>query len=227
MIRMLMLAAGLITAVVLVVILRPGTGTVVGPGNLSVSARPAVRVTADRNHFRPVGSVRPRFLHNTYRAPSGLVVPGAGGTLRIPSLGVSAPVDVVGLDGTTMAIPNNPRRVGWLRTTATLEDLVGASVLSGHVSDERDVPGALARLGALRPGAVIVWIAHGVERRFVVSGIARYPRSQGVPASVFRTDGAHVLNLVTCTDRVATPGGGFHYRSNLVVTARAGPHSLR
>ncbi|MCW2754226.1 MAG: hypothetical protein JWQ32_1637 [Marmoricola sp.] len=226
MIRMLTLAAGLLAAVVLVVILRPGTGAVVGPGALLVSARPAARV-ADRDQFRPAANVRPRYLHSNYRAPSRLVVPGAGGTLRIPSLGVAAPVDVVGLDGTTMAIPNNPHRVGWLKTTATSGDLVGASVLSGHVSDERDVPGTLARLGGLRRGAAIVWVAHGIERRFVVTAIARYPRSQGVPASVFRTDGAHVLNLVTCADRVTTPGGGFHYRSNLVVTARARPHSLR
>jgi hypothetical protein len=41
-----------------------------------------------------------------------------------------------------------------------------------------------------------------------------------VPGTVFRTDGPHLLHLVTCTNRRSTGGGGFHYADNLVVTAR-------
>jgi hypothetical protein len=223
MIRTLALAGGLVAAVLVAILIRPGTGSVVAPGEFSESAPPGAQVTSRGDQFRPDAAARPLYLHRSYRAPARLVSAGAGGSLRIPSLGVTAPVDSVGLDGATMAIPDDPHRVGWLRTTATAEDLAGASVLSGHVSDEHDVPGALARLGDLRTGAVIVWIAHGVERTFIVTGIAHYPRTRGVPASVFRTDGAHVLNLVTCNDRATTARGGFHYRSNLVVTARAGP----
>jgi hypothetical protein len=150
-----------------------------------------------------------------------LVDPGAGGALRIPSLGISAPVDAVGLDGGAVAIPDDPHRVGWLRTTATDADRTGSSVLAGHVSDDHDVPGALGTLDRIWLGAVIVWTGvNGRAHRFVVVRVDRYPRTRGVPAAVFGTGGAHLLRVVTCTDRRTTTGGGFHYTSNLVVTAR-------
>lgn len=200
---------------------------VLGPDRLTVPAHSALPAAASSVAVEPAAHAAPHFLRSNYRAPDALIRAGAGGSVRIPSLGVLAPVDAVGLDGTTMAIPDDPHRVGWLTTTAAGADLVGSSVLSGHVSDEHDAPGALSRLHDLRPGALVVWTVGGLAHRFVVTGLARYPRTRGVPASVFRTDGAHVLNIVTCTDRVATAGGGFHYRSNLVVTARAATHSTR
>lgn len=221
------IVAGLIGTVAGVVLRPAPERLVLGPAQLTVSTAAPSPPVAPGNAVEPAVHAAPRFLHRNYRAPGALVRPGAGGSLRIPSLGVRAPVDAVGLDGTTMAIPDDPHRVGWLRTTASATDLVGSSVISGHVSDVRDVPGALGRLRGLRPGAVIVWTVAGDAQRFVVTGLIRYPRSRGVPASVFRTDGAHVLNLVTCADRVSTPGGGFHYTANLVVTARAATHSAR
>ncbi len=221
------IVAGLIGTVAGVVLRPASERLALGPDQLTVSTAAASPPVAPPHAVEPALHAAPRFLHRTYRAPRALVRPGAGGSLLIPSLGVRAPVDAVGLDGTTMAIPDDPHRVGWLRTTASATDLVGSSVLSGHVSDVRDVPGALSRLGDVHPGAVIVWTIAGEAHQFVVTGLARYPRSRGVPASVFRTDGAHVLNLVTCADRVSTPGGGFHYTANLVVTARAATHSAR
>ncbi len=221
-------AGGVLVGTLAGVVVRPGhERLVLGPDRILVSRTSSAPPVAGRDAVEPVVRAVPRFLHSSYRAPAGLVATGGGGSLRIPSLGVRAPVDGVGLDGTTMAIPDDPHRVGWLRTTANAADLVGASVLSGHVSDEHDAPGALSRLRAIRPGALVVWTYAGQARRFVVTGLARYPRSRGVPASVFRTDGSHVVNLVTCADRVTTAGGGFHYASNLVVTARASPRGVR
>lgn len=221
-------AGGVLVGTLAGVVFRPGhERLLLGPDQLSVSMTSATPPVAGRDAVEPVARAVPRFLHSSYRAPSRLVATGGGGSLRIPSLGVVAAVDAVGLDGTTMAIPDDPHRIGWLRTTASAGDLVGTSVLSGHVSDEHDAPGALSRLRHIRPGALIVWTHGGEARHFVVTGLARYPRSRGVPASVFRTDGSHVVNLVTCTDRVTTRGGGFHYTSNLVVTARASPRSAR
>lgn len=208
------------------------------PGEVAVSvppssAPPASDPAGARTHPRlPQERTVPRYLTRTYRAPAAPGVqapagrPGAAGTvgtLRIPALRVSAPVDAVGLDRGVMAIPDNPARIGWLRSTAALDDTIGASVLSAHVSDRRDVGGVLVRLRTVRRGAVITWSARGTSRKFVVTEIRRYPRSRGVPARLFRVDGGHVLHLVTCTDRRATPGGGFHYASNLVVTAREVP----
>lgn len=173
----------------------------------------------------PTSRSRPKYLHRSYRAPEGGSVSSRGvtraGTLRIPSLRIVAPIDAVGLDRGVMAIPNSPARIGWLRTTATATDRIGASVLSGHVSDSRDAPGALSRLRTIRRGAVISWTTpRGSRHTFVVTGTKRYPRTRGVPAQLFGVVGPHVLHLITCADRVTTGGGGFHYTNNLVVTAR-------
>ena len=178
-------------------------------------ASPAVAV-------RPTASASPKqYLTRTYSAPRRLVAPGAGGVLRIPDLGIEAPVDSVGLDGSVMAIPDDVGRVGWLTATAASRDLSGASVISGHVSDRRDRPGVLWDLHEVTEGDRIEWTdKSGRTTTFIVTALATYPRVEGLPAAMFRTDGAHVLHLVTCADRRATPGGGFHYAANLVVTAR-------
>ncbi|MEJ7832028.1 MAG: class F sortase [Nocardioides sp.] len=161
---------------------------------------------------------QPDYLLRRYRAPADLVSRQAGSALRIPSLGVSAPVDAVGLDGSVMAIPNAPSRVGWLSGSADAAAVMGSSVISGHVSDRQDRPGAFSGLGRIQVGARIEWADRGRTHAFRVTHLATYPRRVGVPADVFRGDGGHVLRLVTCTDRRQS-GGGFHYASNLVVTA--------
>ena len=175
-----------------------------------------------RSADQPTLRARPQFLIRRYQAPRTLAARARRtGTLRIPSVRIAAPVLAVGLDRGAMAIPDDPSQVGWLRATAAAGDRIGASVLSGHVSDRRDRPGALSRLRSIRAGARITWVdARGVRHRFVVTAVRRYPRSVGVPAKLFRVVGPHVLHLVTCADRVRTSGGGFHYTSNLVVTAR-------
>jgi len=179
-----------------------------------------IRAPAKPWDLRPTVRPRPVYLTRSYRAPPELVRAGAGGSLQIPSLGVRVPVDAVGLDGTAMAVPDDPRRVGWLTRSARAGDLTGASVLAGHVSDREDRPGALFRLKDVRIGAVIRWRDdRNHEFRFRVVRVRMFALSRGLPASVFATDGPHVLNLVTCAQRVSTRDGGFHYRSNLVVTA--------
>ena len=187
------------------------------------AAAPRLAGASDlRPVLQPTARASPKYLTRGYRAPPGLIQAGAGGTLRIPSLRLRAPVDAVEMDGSAMAVPNDPTRVGWLTSTARAGDLIGSSVLAGHVSDRSDRPGVLARLTTLEPGARIVWSDRsGRVHRFRVTSLRRFPRSTGLPASVFASEGPHELHLVTCADRVSTAAGGFHYRSNLVVTALA------
>ncbi|MFL6156418.1 MAG: class F sortase [Marmoricola sp.] len=206
-------------AVPLVVAAAAGTSAVeTGAGAVSARGRAEGVPTALATVLPPT-AVAP--APRPVRAGSGgLVVRGAGGVLRIPSLGVAAPVDAVGLDGTTMVVPDDPGRIGWLTTTAGPGAAQGASVLAGHVSDPHDDPGALWALATIRTGALISWTdQRGHQRTFVVTGQQRFPRSRGVPASTFAVGGARVLHLVTCADRRSTTGGGFHYAANLVVTA--------
>lgn len=159
-----------------------------------------------------------------YRIDSGLRVssPGPAGTLRIAGLRLTAPVEEVGVHQGVMAIPGSPAVLGWLRRSARPDDVVGSSVIAGHVSDRQDRPGALAVLGGVRRGDPVTWAGpDGRAYRFAVTSVSRHPRSRRLPSSVFRTDGPHLLRIVTCANRVRMPGGGFHYTDNLVVTARA------
>lgn len=171
---------------------------------------------------RPTVRATPRYLERRYVAPASqdLLLRGSGSAeLRIPRVGIRAGVSAVGLDSGTMAIPDDTGRLGWLSGTAAAGDVMGSSVVSGHVSDRSDRPGALWRLRDVRRGDTVRWTdAAGDTHRFVVRTVQRFARSAGLPARLFRTTGRHVLHLVTCTNRQAT-GSGFHYVDNLVVTA--------
>ncbi|MBO9523019.1 MAG: class F sortase [Nocardioidaceae bacterium] len=146
---------------------------------------------------------------------------GLAGLLRIRAAGIRARVEEVGMRGEEMVVPDAPDRIGWLRRSARAGDVIGSSVIAGHVSDDADRPGPFAGLDGVRPGARVEWRdADGRSRWFRVTAVAAYPRSTGLPASVFRTDGPHLLRLVTCTRRIDLRNGGFHYADNLVVTAR-------
>jgi len=168
----------------------------------------------------PAGVAKPAHLTTTYVAPPA-PARAAIGWLRIERLGIRTPVVPVGWDGDAMAVPNDVRTVGWFTPTAGLDDLAGSTVVAGHVSDQAGSPGAFAPLVAARVGDLVVWRAgHGKPRRFRVLSIRRYPRSAGLPRSLFQTDGAHTIRLVTCAHRVRS-ATGFHYTDNLVVSALA------
>ncbi|WP_323791847.1 class F sortase [Nocardioides sp.] len=176
--------------------------------------------TADLD--RPARHAVPRHLDERYVAPKSPALRGrttTGASLSIPRVGIRAGISNVGLDGDTMAVPNDTDRVGWLSSTAAPDDRTGSSVISGHVSDRRDRPGALWRLRDVRVGDDVRWTdASGETHRFVVRRVQRFARAQGVPARLLRTTGRHVLHLVTCTNRQRN-SSGFHYADNLVVTA--------
>lgn len=165
----------------------------------------------------------PAFLTSNYVAPRAAVAPpGSAGQLLIPSIEVSARVAAVKLDGEAMAIPNDIQQVGWLESSARADDLVGVSLLSGHVSDRSDRRGALSRLAEVEPGVQVTWIDRsGVARAYRVISKEKYPRASGMPASVLARDGRHRVAIVTCADRIDLGGGRFRYASNLVVTAEA------
>ncbi|WP_341927909.1 class F sortase [Nocardioides psychrotolerans] len=193
----------------------PGSGDLHGLGSAALLGGAALEPEATV----PTRRAEPRYLRRHYRAPVSSARRQPAGRLSIPSVGIAAPVDGVGLDRGAMAIPDDERRLGWLATTSSARDLLGASVLSGHVSDRHDRPGALWRLRKVRVGDVVSWTAtDGTAHRFVVRRLQRFARTRGLPAELFRTDGPHVLHLVTCTSRRRT-SGGFHYADNLVVTA--------
>ena len=167
----------------------------------------------------PARVAKPRHLDATYVAPSTPLARPLG-RLQIARLGIDARVVPVGWDGETMAVPNDPATLGWFAPSARLQDLLGTSLIAGHVSDARDHPGPLASLPDARVGDVITWRAGDHAIAFHVVAIQHFPRAAGLPTSLFEVTGPHMLRLVTCAHRVVSRSG-FHYTDNLVVSAVA------
>jgi hypothetical protein len=159
-------------------------------------------------------------------APSPAVAGGAppeAPPVRVRVGDVSAPVVAVGVDGQgAMAVPEDVRTVGWYGYGPRPGAPSGSSVLSGHVDDEVQGPGAFADLADLSgDDPVEVELADGTVLRFQVRAVERFAKDALPVDRVFDRSGPPRLVLVTC-------GGEFDrasrsYEENVVVTAeRAG-----
>ena len=139
--------------------------------------------------------------------------------VRLPRLGVDAPVVPVGVDERgEMAVPADVRTVGWYRFGAGPGGRVGSSVLAGHVDDRVQGLGAFHRLAELAMGdEVQVRLADGTELRYGVREVLRVDKNRLPVDQLFARDGGPRLTLVTC-------GGEFdwasrRFRDNVVVVA--------
>ncbi|MFJ9315887.1 sortase domain-bontaining protein [Pimelobacter simplex] len=140
-------------------------------------------------------------------------------TVALRRLGLTATLTSVAFRGAALPAPRGARAAGQWTHGAPLDALVGTTVLTGHVSDDSDRPGAFARLRSARRGDVVrVADGAGTIHRWRVTRTWSVDRHR-LPRSVFTQDLARRLVLITCTGRVTTPGGGFHYRRNLIVEA--------
>jgi len=144
----------------------------------------------------------------------------APGSLVMPAIGARAPMTSVGIKRGQMLVPGDVARVGRLNRSAAVGDLIGTTVIAGHVSDRHDRPGAFWRLASARKGQVVTVTDAGKTVRYRVTGVERFDRNRKLPQRLFRTTGAHRLVLISCTGRVTTRSGGFHYTQNVVVTAK-------
>jgi len=142
--------------------------------------------------------------------------------LRIPAIGVDAPVVAVGVeeDG-SMEVPYDVDTVGWYRPGPSPGG-AGSAVLAAHVDLAGRGPGVFFYLSELAPGDVLtVGFDDGTEANFEVMARRTYDRESLPVDFVFATDGPPFLTLVTC-------GGAFdpstrRYQSNVVVYAVPAP----
>lgn len=119
--------------------------------------------------------------------------------LSIPSLGINANVQQVGVNGKgNMAVPSNYTDVAWYKY-GPVPGEVGSAVIDGHVDNGLGLDGVFKHLEDIEVGDdVYVSTKSGKRLHFVVRDIESYHYTQVPTELLFNlSDGAH-LNLVTC-----------------------------
>jgi hypothetical protein len=138
--------------------------------------------------------------------------------IRVPSVGVDATIEPVGVDGRGfMVIPDEVRKVGWYRFGPAPGDPAGAAVIAGHVDTKEQGAGALFPLRGIDVGERITVTVAGRDLQFRVVGKQTIVKRRLPVEELFARDGAPRLVVITC-------GGPFipelsSYRDNLVVVA--------
>ncbi len=136
--------------------------------------------------------------------------------VRLPG-GQAAPVDRARTVEGELAVPEDVRHVGWWDGSSSVNDVLGNTVIAGHVDSASAGLGYFARLLRVEPGELVTVEGDGLEQVYrVVSVESRSKQSLAVTGDVFDQDGAHRLVLITCTGTFR-PGVG--YDSNLIVVA--------
>jgi sortase (surface protein transpeptidase) len=141
--------------------------------------------------------------------------------VRIPRLGVDAPVEPVGV-GTQgeLIIPHSPMDVGWYQG-GSVPGEAGVALLTSHVDTRTEGRGVFAGLVRLDAGDVVTTVAaDGTEQRWTVTARTQHLKTD-LPQALFARSGPPVLALVTC-------GGPFDatvrsYRDNVIVWAEPVP----
>ncbi len=152
-----------------------------------------------------------------FRSPRTYAAVAAPVRVRIPAIGVDAPVVNLGLDPDgAVAAPDGFQEVGWYEG-GPRPGQPGPAVLLGHVDSERGAA-VFYRLATLPPGAqVLVDRADGTTARFRIKGRMQVAKSQFPSDLVYAPTLTPSLRLVTCGGDFDTATG--HYRDNVVLTA--------
>ncbi|WP_409252972.1 class F sortase [Bacillus sp. SCS-153A] len=119
--------------------------------------------------------------------------------LEIPSIGVSAEVESVGLkENGEMDVTESFEKTGWYEKGYHPGE-PGSAVIGGHV-DSRDGPAVFYDLNKLALGdEIIVKGENGEEKVFVVTGKEEYPWNEAPLQKIFGYTHSSSLNLITCT----------------------------
>lgn len=151
-------------------------------------------------------------------AHSALRVEGADPVrLEIPALGVDAQVVAVGRKPNgSMELPG-ATRAGWYRPGAKPGELFGSAVIAAHV-DFNDVRGVFFDLRKLETGSeIVVTDADDQRIRYIATKRFQVDKDDLQIPELFRTNGDHVLTLITCGGAFNT--GESKYLDNIVIRA--------
>lgn len=199
----------------------------IGAADLALSAAGGSFSAALSGAPRNTLAVGPGFAQVPYTDISGLsgtttaesIIPVK---LDIPSIGVSASVEQVGVDHNgAMQTPSSFRTVGWYKDGAKPGE-AGNAVIDGHVNNALTTAGVFEHLGELRLGDTIrVADASGRTLTFVVNNEQVYSVDNAPTAGIFSRTGAPGLALITCDG--AWDNGKKEFNKRLVVYAALVP----
>lgn len=152
-----------------------------------------------------IGILILNFLHKNSTTINPVYGPAAEQTsteplrLKIPSIGVDAFVEHVGIDRTgAMDTPENPDDVAWYKFGPQPGE-TGSAVIAGHYGWKNNIPAVFDNLDKLQIGnKIFVSDLNGITTTFIVREIRIYDKD-AVATEVFTSsDGKIHLNLITC-----------------------------
>jgi LPXTG-site transpeptidase (sortase) family protein len=172
-----------------------------GPGATDAGVTTAVRAAAPDTAARREAD-----------APS--TTPVEPQRLRIPSLGIDAPVRPIAADGLRLVPPSDPQTVGWWSGGARPGAERGTAILAGHTVSTGD--GVFDDLDQMRPGQRVQILSGGLRLSLQVTSVTVYRKASLAEhaAEIFDQSAAGRVALVTCDD-----WDGANYLSNVVVIA--------
>ncbi|WP_227465451.1 class F sortase [Nocardioides dongkuii] len=141
--------------------------------------------------------------------------PGTPDQVRIPSLGVVAPVIPITTQGNTLVPPNDPQQLGWWSAGAMPGAKTGSALVTGHTVHTGG--GALDDLETLEAGdEVVVRTGHEQRIQYVVQRVRVFSKGSVAQEAerLFSQEVPGRLVLITCED-----WDGSRYLSNVVVVA--------
>jgi len=139
--------------------------------------------------------------------------------IRIPAIGVSAPVMKVGknADGTVQVPPLGDHNLAGWYDYGPAPGQPGAAVILGHV-DSATGSSVFFDLRYLRPGdRIYVALADGNVAAFAVDGLQKAAKTAFPTAAVYGSTSYPELRLITCGGPFDTETG--HYLDNIIVYA--------
>lgn len=118
--------------------------------------------------------------------------------LSIESIGVKAPVELVGFLNGAMGVPSVAENAGWYEFGTTPGE-IGSAVFDGHVNWKNSPDAVFTNLKNIQVGdTVTVSMSDGNIISFIVTEIKSYPLYSDATEVFSSNDGLAHLNLITC-----------------------------
>ncbi|NEA81145.1 class F sortase, partial [Actinospica acidiphila] len=156
--------------------------------------------------------------HGPARSAAPALPPSPPDRVRIPAIGVDAPLTGLGLTPAgSLDVPptDRPDLAGWYEAGTTPGER-GSAIVAGHVDNE-DGPAVFYSLGALRKGSTIeIARRDGSVAVFTVDAVEAYDARAFPDEKVYGAAGRPELRVITCGAGYSPTTG---YRGNVVVYA--------